>query len=347
MWHKNQYSMAKKNETMQITNKSNDSKLHPNTQSPAEKVERIFNCYLESGFAILILGERGTGKSRLIEKHEGSRTVKEANCASFPDDIMAESDLFGYIKGAFTGATTDKAGLIKEAENGILFLDEIHNLSKQVQAKLMTAFRTNENNELSIRRVGSADSEKVKDVRLVFASNRSIEQLRKSLLPDFYDRIVQHVIELPPLRETTEYFELNWETVWKELKFPSPAPKEAGLMSWLKKLKLWGNFRDLQKIAMYYHVFQCFDKDTRSLIGHNTPLAFAKAQFQKYGSSESNESESNEKELFLQGKTSKEIEAAFHSFLEEWAIKHYGSRKQAAEKLDVTEKTLNNWRNNK
>ena len=336
-----------KTETRLIESLTSGIKLYPGTLSPKRALaEKLMSSYLDSGFSILILGARGIGKSRLVEKNRGSKVFISANCASFAgaDDTMAESELFGYKKGAFTGAQGDKIGLIKQAENGILFLDEIHNLSKRVQAKLMTAFSTNEYNELSIRRVGATEVERVRNVHLVFASNNTIEELHDKLLPDFYDRIVQHVIMLPSLKETKEDREKDWETVWRELKFsdkPEP-PKEEKLMSWLNTLELKGNFRDLQKIAMYYHIYQKFDEETRGMIQQKSPLAFAKTQYKAYVSYEP-----KSEELFSQGKTYREMVSVFHSKLEDWAIKNYGSRKQAAEKLDVTEKTLNNWRNNK
>ena len=200
------------------------------------------------------------------------------------------------------------------------------------------------NNELSIRRVGATEVERVKNVNLVFASNNTIEELHDKLLPDFYDRIVQHVIMLPSLKETKEDREKDWKTVWRDLNFKdkSEPPKEEKLISWLNSLELDGNFRDLQKIAMYYHIYQVFDEETRGMIQQKSPLAFAKTQYKAYVSYEP-----KSEELFSQGKTYREMESVFHSKLGDCAIKKYGSRKQAAEKLDVTEKTLNNWRNKK
>ena len=332
-------------ETKLIETLSSNLSLYPETHSPKRALaDKLMKSYLESGFSVLILGDRGIGKTSLIERHKENKRFVEANCASFAEDTMAESDLFGYIKGAFTGASSDKNGLIKEAENGILFLDEVHRLSERVQSKLLTAFRTNENNELSIRKVGATVNEKVKNVRLVFASNLSIDELKEKLLPDFYDRIVQHVIKLPSLDETKEDIEKDWEQVWKQLKFEKEpeTPKEKPLISWLSKQPLKGNYRDLQRIAMYYHIYQVFDDETRAMIPQKTPLAFAKAQFQEYISYEP-----KREKLFSKGKTYEEMNAEYHKKLEEWAIRTYNTRANAALQLGVSEKTLNNWKNKK
>ena len=99
------------------------------------------------------------------------------NCGAIPENLL-ESELFGHVKGAFTGAYSDKKGLLEEANGGVLFLDEIHHLSKMVQAKLMKALQTDKDNNMSIRRIGSNKETKIK-CRLVFATNRTINELKK------------------------------------------------------------------------------------------------------------------------------------------------------------------------
>ncbi len=340
-----------------ISNIAQEFKIFSDTKSKSrELVNMKVKNFLSTGFAILLIGERGTGKSQIASeaKEQLKKTDKpiqgqliEANCASFAEDTMAESELFGYVKGAFTDAKSDKKGLIEIAENGILFLDEIHHLSKRVQAKLMKALQTNQNNELSIRRLGDNKEIKVKNVRLIFATNKTVEELKELLLPDFYDRIVQHVVEIPPLRETREDIEKDWKNIWKQLKFSEPIPQEKSLMDWLKTLPLYGNFRDLQKIAMYYHVFNQFDEETKKLLSEKSALEYAKKEFSKYHSPVKQE---NSRYNFDTKKTTKEMIAEYKYELQEWAVKQFGGRNGAIQHFHelgdkVTEKTFNNWKN--
>jgi transcriptional regulator with PAS, ATPase and Fis domain len=174
--------------------------------------------YIKSGFAIFILGERGIGKTRLAERFSANKDIVSVNCASFTNSLLAESILFGYKKGAFTDAKEDRKGVFEEADKGILFLDEIHHLDKDVQAKLMKALQTNDKNEFTIKRLGDNIERKI-STTLIFASNISISELHKRLLPDFYDRITQLVIELPSLRETPEDIPDEFEGIWRQMKF--------------------------------------------------------------------------------------------------------------------------------
>jgi len=338
-----------------ISSITQEFKIYPKTQSPSRRlVNKKLEVFLQSHFSILLIGERGIGKSQIASnvKKELKNLNKaiegnlvEANCASFDDDSKAEAELFGYKKGAFTGANQDKKGLFEEADRGILFLDEVHHLSKLVQAKLMKAIQTDQNNKMAIRPLGSNKEVKV-ECRLIFATNKKVEELKQILLPDFYDRIVQHVVEIPSLRETIEDREQDWENIWKQLKFGNDVPKEEALMHWLKTLALYGNYRDLQKIAMYYRIYQEFDQETRNMIPQKTPFEYAKSEFEKYHSFNQNNTRFN----FDIQKTTEQMIAEYKYQLQEWAVKRFGGRKKAVEHFNklgdtITEKTLNNWKN--
>jgi len=150
---------------------------------------------------VLVLGETGTGKELVARSvHQRSRradqTLISVNCAAIPDTLI-ESELFGYEKGAFTGANTSRMGLIEAADGGTLFLDEIGELPMEAQARLLRFIQEGE-----IRRIGSVHSRKV-DVRLICATHRNLQQLSGSGLfrQDLYYRINVLRLSLPPLRD--------------------------------------------------------------------------------------------------------------------------------------------------
>ncbi len=150
---------------------------------------------------VLIHGETGTGKELVAKSvHQLSRRSEKqlicVNCAAIPETLI-ESELFGYEKGAFTGANTNRMGLIEAADGGTLFLDEIGELPLEAQARLLRFIQENE-----IRRIGSVQSMKV-DVRLICATHRDLKALSESgdFRPDLYYRINVMQLVLPPLRE--------------------------------------------------------------------------------------------------------------------------------------------------
>lgn len=337
-----------------LTNISDALHVYQSSKSPQRKlVDLKMKVFLDSGFSILLLGERGTGKSRIAnQSKEGGKKINlvEANCASFDDDSKAESELFGYEKGAFTGAEKEKNGLLIEANGGVLFLDEVHHLSKTVQAKLMKAIQTNKDNKMAVRRLGDKDEKEV-EVKLIFASNLYIDDLKNKLLPDFYDRIAQQVIEIPPLRETPADRMDDWKAAWDGLyeKINLALPKDTSLENWLRKLPLYGNFRDLQKIAIYYKTYTDFKKDKAilKLIEEKSAFEYAKAQFEKYHSPNTLKTlELN----FCDRKTTKEMIAEYTFELQKWAVDKFNGRKNAIEHFrilgdSVCPKTFNNWKN--
>jgi DNA-binding NtrC family response regulator len=152
-----------------------------------------------SSAPVLIVGETGTGKEMLARAiHNASpranRPFVPVNCAALPHDLM-ESELFGYRKGAFTGALADHAGLFEAAHGGTLFLDEIGELPLAAQAKLLRVLEAGE-----LRRVGETTAARV-DVRLLSATNRPVQQLQGGAFrEDLFFRISTIVLDVPPLR---------------------------------------------------------------------------------------------------------------------------------------------------
>ncbi|MDT8419680.1 MAG: sigma-54 dependent transcriptional regulator [Desulfuromonadales bacterium] len=164
-----------------------------------ERVQRV----AASQASVLLTGESGTGKEIIARAlHRGSSRADGAfvavNCAAIPKDLM-ESELFGHLKGSFTGALKDRVGKFSQASGGTLFLDEIGELPLDLQPKLLRALQ-----EQVIEPVGGSPEQI--DVRVVAATNRDLEQAMESgqFREDLYYRLAVVPIELPPLRERRE-----------------------------------------------------------------------------------------------------------------------------------------------
>jgi DNA-binding NtrC family response regulator len=153
---------------------------------------------------VLLYGERGTGKELIARSiHYNSlrnnRPFIPVDCASIVETLI-ESELFGHVRGAFTGALSTKKGLFEEADGGTIFLDELSNLSLSMQTKLLRFLQEHE-----IKRVGGTESVRV-DVRVIAATNQPLEPLIKNgkFREDLFDRLNVVSITLPPLRERKE-----------------------------------------------------------------------------------------------------------------------------------------------
>ncbi|GAB3368702.1 sigma-54 dependent transcriptional regulator [Spongiibacter taiwanensis] len=162
-----------------------------------ERIERV----APTSATVLIHGETGTGKELVARAiHEQSdragKPIVCVNCAAIPETLI-ESELFGYEKGAFTGANANRIGLIEAADGGTLFLDEIGELPLEAQARLLRFIQEDE-----IRRIGAVESSKV-NVRLVCATHRNLKEMAQAgrFREDLYYRINVMKLELPPLRE--------------------------------------------------------------------------------------------------------------------------------------------------
>jgi two-component system response regulator HydG len=171
------------------------------TSDAMVKVKDVIRRAAAAPGTVLITGETGTGKELAARAiHAGSPRAQRAfvpvNCAALTESLL-EAELFGHVKGAFTGAAGARAGLIEHAEGGTLFLDEIGTLSKGLQAKLLRAFEAGE-----VRRIGENDSRHV-DVRFVAATNIDLKAATAAgeFRSDLYYRVHVHHVHMPPLRD--------------------------------------------------------------------------------------------------------------------------------------------------
>jgi len=201
--------------------------------------------------SVLITGESGVGKelvARSIHKHSlrRNRPLIPINCGAFPENLF-ESELFGYEKGAFTGAFQSKPGLIELANGGTLFLDEVCEMPVSLQVKLLRVLE-----EKKIRRIGGKAETPV-DVRIISATNRDVENLLKRgiLREDFFFRINTIHIHVPPIRERVEDIPLLIHHFLKELNQRYDrqiVDVEPAAMEILKEYDWPGNIRELQNV---------------------------------------------------------------------------------------------------
>jgi len=206
----------------------------------------------DSGSTVMITGESGTGKELVahavhLESARRSGPFVSVNCGAIPETLM-ESELFGHVKGAFTGAVASTEGLFAAADGGTLFLDEITEIPHSVQVKLLRATQ-----EREIRRVGETRDVKV-DVRLIAASNRDLSKAMADgvLREDLYYRLNVIPIHMPPLRERLEDIPLLvshfiariTKDVGKSVKGISPDS-----LAILERYHWPGNIRELENVV--------------------------------------------------------------------------------------------------
>ncbi len=243
-------------------------KLHRRTRNLTEEINRLTGAagmetvntamaellqtalkVAESTATVLITGESGTGKevlARLIHRH--SPRQKEpfigVNCAAIPENLI-ESELFGHVKGAFTGAVKDRQGRFQRADGGTLFLDEIGDLQPEMQVKFLRVLQ-----EKKVEAVGGQQEEEV-DVRIVAATNRNLQDAigRGDFREDLYYRLSVIPLHLPPLRERKDDIPGLVNHFLKK----HDAPAEVSFTSeGLQKLQNYdwpGNIRELQNVV--------------------------------------------------------------------------------------------------
>ena len=241
-----------KDENKRLREEVGESCSLGNIISRSEKMAEIFQLVGKLASyktTVLVLGESGTGKELIAKALHHNGTRKQApfvavNCGAIPASLL-ESELFGHVKGAFTDASHDKAGLFEEADVGTLFLDEIAEMPLPLQVKLLRVLQEEE-----IRRVGAAVSRKV-NVRVISATSKDLahEVAAGTFREDLYFRLNVFAVALPPLRERIEDMALLvdhfLEKHGKRMGLPGVRPHPEVLQA-LVRYRWPGNVRELE-----------------------------------------------------------------------------------------------------
>jgi two-component system NtrC family response regulator len=228
--------------------------------------------------AILIVGETGTGKERLARAiHRASNRAASdfiaINCGALPRELV-ESELFGVRRGAYTGAYTDTPGVFVAANKGTVFLDEIGEMPKEAQVKLLRVLQDKE-----VRPVGSAQSVRL-DVRVIAATNRPLAALRSDVLrEDLYYRLATVVIEVPPLRARREDILVfaQWFTARLAMKYGRHIVVSRSAIECLLTHDFSGNVRELENLLESASTLSTddpqtiTDKDLKPLLAQGSP----------------------------------------------------------------------------
>jgi transcriptional regulator with GAF, ATPase, and Fis domain len=253
--------------------------------------------YARTDFPVLITGESGTGKEiiareihRLSKRRDKPFFVQ--NCSAIPDTLL-ESELFGYEKGAFTGATRDKIGLFEAANGGTIFLDEIGDMPIQLQARILRVLQNNE-----VKPLGGTKTRTI-DARIISATNKDLKDaIEKGLFrEDLFYRLNVLPIHIPPLRERVEDIPLLLDHFTKReaMKMGVPCKKLSGeAMEYLVRYPWKGNIRELENfvkriiaaaggecirycdLAMHFTEAPCatpLESSTAALPARNEPVA--------------------------------------------------------------------------
>ncbi len=218
---------------------------------PMQEVLRLIQTIAGTNSTVLITGESGTGKELVARgihtcSPRSERPFVSINCGAFTETLL-ESELFGYMKGAFTGAITNKKGLFEAADGGTLFLDEIGEMSLGMQVKLLRALQ-----ERSVRRVGGTEEIPV-DVRVVAATNRDLSQMVEAgtFRKDLYFRVNVIPIIVPPLRERREDIRelaLHFLKKYGQNRTPPVTAIAETTLKYLENYSFPGNVRELENL---------------------------------------------------------------------------------------------------
>ncbi len=234
---------------------------------PIKRVKETINRVAPTEARVMITGANGSGKEMVAKQiHEKSnranKALIEVNCAAIPSELI-ESELFGYEKGAFTGAIKQRIGKFEQADGGTLFLDEIGDMSLSAQAKVLRALQENK-----ITRVGGDKEIKI-NVRVIAATNKDLrkEIQEGNYREDLYHRLSVIVIHVPPLAERRDDIPLLsakfLHDISEEYGGGNPKTINADAMEYLSSLPWTGNVRELRNVIERLTIM-CGDEITES-----------------------------------------------------------------------------------
>lgn len=244
---------------------------------PMNEVKRLIRLVAPSDVPVLVLGETGTGKE-LVARAIHNMSARSAsqfvavNSSTLQESIL-ESELFGYKKGAFTGAQTDKLGLLELADKGTFFIDEIGDMDVAIQAKFLRTLETG-----IFRRLGDTRESKV-DVRFIFATNKSLENevKEKKFRKDLFFRLNTFIITLPPLRERKDDIPLLADYfLGKFARSGARKTLSREAMDLLRDYRWPGNVRELANV-MERAVLLCASRET--ILCEDLPQSMMEGRF--------------------------------------------------------------------
>lgn len=322
-----------------------------------EKIRELVTLVSDTAFNVLLLGETGTGKevvARLLHNSSSRKNEKfvKVNCAALPLTLL-ESELFGYEKGAFTGADKSKPGKFEQAMNGTILLDEIGDMPLILQAKLLQVLQDGVFN-----RLGSTRDVKV-NTWVIASTNHNLEQdMKKGLFrEDLFYRLNVIKVELPPLRDRKEDLSLLIghfiEKHQRNLQFEMNLNIESELKDFLDEYHWPGNVRELSNIILRRMIGETPDIIKQELIDNMSKDGFSLSANEEFPISESveicvNESLTGNSQKDL---TLKDLKSEATKYIEKAAIYHAfektgGNKRNAAKLLQISYKALFNKLNN-
>jgi two-component system response regulator HydG len=296
----------------------------PAIQAVRERIQRV----ADAPAPVIILGETGTGKGVVaralhVDSRRAERPFVTINCAALPEPLL-ESELFGYVKGAFTGATADRPGLFAEADGGSLFLDEIGEMPPALQAKLLRVLESG-----TVRPVGSTKEREI-DVRIIAATHRNLVQAARdgTFREDLLYRLDVISIVLPALRDHREDVPALLEHFLAACRAKYPQSDVRGFspeaLSQLRQYRWPGNVRELAHMT-----------EKLVLLGRTGEISAADVSGTIHAASPADAFD-----FRGEVKPMMQIERLYAA----WALAQTGGhRGQTAEKLGVDPKTLRKW----